>query len=626
MERGPKRTQSLGARLVLAILGFCLIFTVLTVGVRTWWAWRAAVQAMSAELAVIEQVYRRTLTKGIWEMDRESLETHMSSAARVPSVGRIVLKVSLAQRPPEVFDKSSPGWEDSSLAPARHVKLVYEPFQGVSETLGELSLFGDERLLWAQLRGEVSAIVTTQLIQSLLLAGLIMLAFTRSVTVHVQRIAHHLGQLTPGNLRNALSLDRPRPRQDELQLLVSGVNQLQDKLADHIEQQHRYETELAQHRDHLADLVRERTSELEALADAQQLVLSLSNRLIHAPYEQFDESQLSCMKEVARRLQAVAAVWYVRDDAGSGCRPLLHWRDPEAPPQPGSPDPRPLECKALQALLQQAELVSFNSHAALETAIGPRDAQVFAELGMQATAFADLRGGEDHFGFLVFGKPREAALWLPDERALLALTAQMLVHSARHKAQLLDIVQGQQALRSANSQLAELARNDPLTGLANRRHFDEVKEIEFRRTQRLGQPLALLVCDIDNFKRYNDAYGHAMGDDCLRAVAQAIKVAVRRAGDLVARIGGEEFVVLLPVTDQEAAQSLAVAILSALAEAAIPHKASDTSCYVTLSIGIAVTTTTPAANFDALFEAADRALYASKAAGRNRVTFAEEAC
>lgn len=625
MSRWFTRTQSLGARLVLVILGFCLVFTLLTVAVRTWWAWRANVQAMSAELSVIEQVYRQTLSKGIWELDKESLETHIASAARVPSVGRIVLKVSLAQRPPEILDKAREGWQASSLAPSRRVALVYQPFQGASETLGELSLFGDERVLWDQLRAEVSAIVITQLIQSLLLAGLLMLAFTRAVTVHVQRIARHLGQLTPGNLRQALGLERRRPRQDELQLLVSGVNQLQDKLADHIEQQQRYETELAQHRDHLADLVRSRTSELEALADAQQLVLSLSNRLIHAPYERFDETQLACMQEVARRLQASVALWLVRDDASGRYRPLLSWRAPDGSASRPLPERRSIDCRELPALLQRDELLCFASPAAFELAVGRADAKVFRDLGLQAAAFADLRGGEDHFGFLAFGKPRAVAGWRPDEQALLALTAQMLVHSARHKTQLLDIVQGQQALRAANAQLAELARNDPLTGLANRRHFDEVKEIEFRRTQRLGQPLALLVCDIDNFKRYNDAYGHAMGDNCLRAVAQALKVAVRRAGDLVARIGGEEFVILLPSTDREAALGLADRVLASIAEAAIPHRDSDTSSFVTLSIGVALTTSTPAASFDALFHLADRALYAAKAAGRNRVTLAEEA-
>jgi len=622
MRRISKPRESLGARLVLAILGFCVVFTMLTVAVRTWWAWQAGVAAMSAELTLIEQVYRRTLSKGIWEMDRESLETQVASAGNVPSVGRIVLKITPAQRAPEILDRQQPGWRESALAPARQLALTYAPFQGSSETLGELSLYGDERVLWARLREEVSAIVITQLIQSLLLASLIMLVFTRSVTVHVQRIANHLGQLTPTRLRELLSLDRRGNREDELTLLVTGVNQLQSNLSDYLEQQQRYEAELAQHRDRLADLVRERTAELEALAAAQQVVLTLSNRLIHAPYEEFDRCLLTCLQEVAQRLHAATAVWYVRDDTTGEYGAFLHWQAIDAPVASRPERVPAMDWQRLQALLDGQELIHFASQAAAAQAIGPAGAAPLAGLGMQATAFAELRGGDDHFGLLVFGKS-QAVEWQPDERALLAMTAQMLVHSSRHKAQLIDIVRGQAAVQAVNAQLAELARSDGLTGLANRRHFDEIKEIEFRRTQRLGQPLALLVCDIDHFKRYNDSYGHAMGDECLRAVAGTIRATVKRAGDTVARIGGEEFAVLLPVTDESAALRLAARIVEAVFDAAIEHKASDVSPYVTLSVGVAVTTLQPCDDFNVLFQRADQALYRAKTAGRNRVAGAQ---
>jgi len=621
MQRMPKPTQSLGVRLVLAILGFCLIFTVLTVAVRTWWAWQRGVEAMSAELNLIEQVYRRTLSKGIWEVDRESLETHMASAANVPSVGRIVLKITPAQRPTEVLERRQPGWTESSLAPARRLVLTYEPFQGSSETLGELSLQGDERVLWARLRQEVWAIVITQIIQSLLLASLIMLVFSRSVTVHVQRIAHHLGRLTPANLQALLRLDRRVDREDELSLLVAGVNQLQTNLSEYLEQKQRYESELAQHRDRLAELVRERTGELEALAAAQQLVLSLSNRLIHAPYDAFDDSLLSCLQDVAQRLGASAAAWYVLDEATGDHSAFLRWSATDTPASSLAQRVPAGAWKRLQTLLDRDEFANFPSPAALSQAVGARAAAPFAALGMEATAFAQLRGDERQ-GMLVFGKSHTVPQWHADESALLAMTAQMLVHSARHKAQLIDIVRGQQALRAVNAQLAELARSDALTGLANRRHFDEMKELEFRRTQRLGQPLSLLMCDIDHFKRYNDAYGHARGDQCLRRVADAIRASVRRAGDIVARIGGEEFAVLLPAADEAAALAMAERILAAVAEAKIEHKALAEWPFVTLSIGLAVTTAQRSSGFDALFQRADEALYRAKASGRNQVATA----
>ena len=304
-------SRSLGTRLVLATLGFCFIFTVLAVGVRTFLAWNEAWSAMNADLTLLEQVYRQTLSKAVWEMDRDSLKTHVESTGQVASVGHITLKIRSNNRTPEIFERSAAGWRASNLAPTRRLDLLYEPFPGGSESVGELTLMGDERVLWARLRGEVTNIVVTQLLQSLLLAGLVMLMFSRTVTVHVQHIARHLGQIDPDTMRNTLRLVRNPLHQDELTLLETGVNQLQGKLADHLAQLRQYEDELSAHRDHLAGLVQERTAELESLTEAQQLVLGLSNRLIHTPHESFDACQQDCLSEVALRLGANHALWLV---------------------------------------------------------------------------------------------------------------------------------------------------------------------------------------------------------------------------------------------------------------------------------------------------------------------------
>jgi diguanylate cyclase (GGDEF)-like protein len=433
----PARTAgSLGRRLVLATLVFCLLFTLMTVAVRTWSAWNDNLAAMTTELSMIDQVFQRTLSKAIWEMDSEALKTQLDSVARVAPVGRVTLRILRTGRVPEVIEHRRAGQTEAKLAPSLQRKLVYEPYPGASESVGELSLGGDERVLWARLRDEVAKIIVTQVIQSLLLAGLIMWMFNRTVTVHVQQIARHLSQISPTNLDRTLRLDRHVGREDELSLLETGVNNLQDKLSAYLERQSQNERDLAAHRDRLADMVAERTAELQAV----------------------------------------------------------------------------------------------------------------------------------------------------------------------------------------NARLEEQSRSDPLTGLANRRHFDEVKELEFRRATRLGQPLTVLMCDVDFFKNYNDAYGHATGDHCLQLIAEILTGVFARAGELVARIGGEEFAVLLPGTETEQARATAERLRERLAERAVAHASSPIAPHVTLSIGVAQFDPATMDRFDQLLQRADQALYRAKHLGRNRIS------
>jgi diguanylate cyclase (GGDEF)-like protein len=430
----PAHTGSLGRRMVLATLCFCLLFSLVAVAMRTGLAWKAHRESMAAELKLIDQVFQRTLSKAIWEMDRDALGTQLDSAAQVASVGRVELRIEQAGRTPEVFINSRPGHTAAATTPSLTRQLVYEPYAGAAEVLGSLVLVGDDGVLWARMRAEIVDIVVTQAVQSLLLAGLIMWMFNRSVTLHVRFVARHLNDLTPATLGRALRLRRPAGHGDELTLLEAGVNDLQGKLSAYIERQKQDERDLAAHRDRLAELVAEQTTEL----------------------------------------------------------------------------------------------------------------------------------------------------------------------------------------RAANQRLEELTRSDPLTGLANRRHFDELKEIEFRRAQRLGQPMSVLMCDVDFFKRYNDAYGHAQGDRCLQAVADALRNNFARAGELVARIGGEEFAVLLPGSDMGHARTAAERLRRRVAELAIPHTGSPIGV-ITLSIGLAQYDAATMDQFDQLLHQADQALYRAKSQGRDRI-------
>ena len=176
-------------------------------------------------------------------------------------------------------------------------------------------------------------------------------------------------------------------------------------------------------------------------------------------------------------------------------------------------------------------------------------------------------------------------------------------------------------LLAAFEQMEAMAQTDGLTGLANRRRFDEMLNREYRRAAREGTALGLVLVDADRFKLFNDRYGHAAGDDCLRQVAVAVAGAARRPGDLAARYGGEEFVLLLPNTDLAGAAEVAERLRQDILAAGLVHAGNPPLGVMTVSLGVA--SVAPADNAavdtDALLRSADAALYAAKAGGRNRV-------
>jgi diguanylate cyclase (GGDEF)-like protein len=167
-------------------------------------------------------------------------------------------------------------------------------------------------------------------------------------------------------------------------------------------------------------------------------------------------------------------------------------------------------------------------------------------------------------------------------------------------------------------ELRVLARTDGLTGLHNRRTFEEMADIEWRRAQRTGQPLSMLLIDVDHFKGFNDLYGHSAGDDALIAVAYCISQSIRRPGDIAGRYGGEEFTVLLPNTDSGGAAHMAEKILASVRALELRHVAS-THQFLSVSIGVACAVDQRFPTLRSLVNASDAAMYEAKNSGRNRV-------
>src|SRR5690606_38809674 len=182
-----------------------------------------------------------------------------------------------------------------------------------------------------------------------------------------------------------------------------------------------------------------------------------------------------------------------------------------------------------------------------------------------------------------------------------------------------ELTQLRLALETANQRLKRLVAVDALTGIANRRHFDRALDRELRRARREALPLSLVFLDLDEFKRFNDTYGHSRGDEVLRLVAHTLDETFRRGGDLVARYGGEEFAVVLPGVDGRRAELYAERLRRRVWRLAIPYQASQVADRVTISAGVATVPPGTIAGADDLLRAADKALYRAKCLGRNRI-------
>lgn len=209
------------------------------------------------------------------------------------------------------------------------------------------------------------------------------------------------------------------------------------------------------------------------------------------------------------------------------------------------------------------------------------------------------------------------------EKHLLDLHELLIAQSQIHQLATVLLEQTRQKLERANEQLKHQVSIDGLTGIANRRRFDEYLEIEWRRLARENLVLCLILCDVDFFKSYNDTYGHQAGDTCLRTCASVLSNSVHRPADLVARYGGEEFAVILPNTDSGGGLYVAEAIRAGLYSLKLPHIRSE-SGFVSLSCGVACMIPNHQTEPADLIALADQALYEAKEKGRNCVVVKTE--
>lgn len=230
-------------------------------------------------------------------------------------------------------------------------------------------------------------------------------------------------------------------------------------------------------------------------------------------------------------------------------------------------------------------------------------------------------------------KSEAFALGVDDYLVKLPATIELLARIRHHSKAYLNQVQRDEAYRALresqklllekNLELERLTNVDGLTGLSNRRYFDEFVDLQWRHAIRERIPFSILMIDVDNFKPYNDTYGHLAGDEVLKKLGEAIRNCCERPTDLAARFGGDEFIVCLTGVAADGAQAFGEKVRVAVEAAAIPHKGSTVAPTVTASIGIAWARPRPGDSYLPLIEAADLALYEAKGSGKNRAVVRE---
>ena len=607
-------TRRLTRQLIWQLLLYTLLFGAVVTGLKAALVWRNGQQQMDAIPATVSRLYLPLLSQSAWDVDIPAIQLQLRLIAQIPGVQSVVLRTELGQS--LRYDNPEQGGQDNS---GQYQLPLRSPHS--MEAIGSLQLTVSRQHIYSAMRQEVASATLAFLLGFFGLALLLWLLFNRRLVRPLQGMAEIVRNYQPGmQLPPLLPGQQHGQIDNELSELALAFRSMSNNISHHLQERQRIENELASHRDQLAGLVTARTRELKQLLSFQQLIAGISTRFINIPLHDIDQATQMALGEIGHFMQvercyliSFADDWLVNtvhEWCASGIQPTTHSLRGQSMLQ------RSWACQQLQehGLLSLDNLDALPEHAMLER-------QELEEHGVQSLFMLRI----DHmgrpvglFGCDMVSHPRQ---WLGKEQQQARLLGETLANTIIRRQQLQALGLAQQQLHAANADLARMAFSDGLTGIANRRHFDEQLGLCFREARKQGKALSVLQIDIDFFKQFNDSYGHLAGDQCLRQVALCIQAQLPAATDLVARVGGEEFAVLLPGYQATAAATLAEAIRQAVWQLAIAHGRSSAGDRVTISIGVASLQGPPQSEHQ-LMRDADKALYLAKHRGRNRVEMA----
>jgi len=549
------------------------------------------------------------LTAALWDIDPTTINEELDALAALPGIVGVVLITPSGAR----YERGLSNWVENKFSYS--VALVHK---NSSNTVGTLSLIGDASAVWSQLLSRVLPFFIAQIILVLGILLVLQWLLRRVVVRRLDALTIHTHLLQANRIEKV-----PAPPafatvvQDELDCLLEGFSSLQGNVLKNEQEREQLIRALAESRDQLEIEVAQRTGETLYLSGFLHMLSKDAQRYLDLPLDQaqFGLEETLAQTGVLLGFDALVAVCFSDEILPEE---VYLWHKEGRKLRADFVLGRRALYKLSEYNLNRQSVFFIDTVDELDAGCG--EAVLCRDLNLAKLVALPFNFNAERLGVLFVGLKSPHRQYSKLEMRILPMVVGLCSNVLAHHRQQLALQEAKEALLAANAKLALQANHDGLTDIANRRAFDESLLQEMRRATRSDQSLLLIILDVDFFKQYNDSYGHGEGDIALKKIAAVLAQFAERAGDCAARIGGEEFALLLPHTDIRIGKSLAERVRLAIIKLGLLQADGQP---LTVSQGGAIFSGEEEVSPADFLRMADQALYRAKNGGRNQVCIAK---
>ncbi|MPW29760.1 diguanylate cyclase [Agarivorans sp. B2Z047] len=600
MKGAFKLRTPIAKRLVILIVSASTLFALLSVAVQLAFNFSGAVKNAEQWVDEYNQANLSAIERAVWEIDYQLLDDLLQGFVQQQYVSSVNFSTD---------EGMASGVGEADLSQKFYVYSL--DHQGTA--LGKLTVGLDLSLIKQDIKAQALVILLTNGLKTFLMSLIILLLVGRIVTGDLRRLAEAADQIFTEEQQIVQLPSKLLKRNDEIGLVASSMQQLQQRLQRGLDARLEAEQQLHQHRQVLEETVEQRTSVLNWQTEANQLLSEISLSFLN-------QTSSNSKALLQRATSAIGSLFPIeRVVVLEFERQQAIYRDVWSVPGHLAPI-EPVDLSQLSELKRRlvsvapivvSDVEKLKRHA-------PAEYQLLKQYGIKSFVGIPLSDGNKAFGLLNCVSLSYCAIWDDYQVVLLsqfaAAISGLLINEKNDQA----MNRLQNELLQVNERLQVLAETDELTGLVNRRPFKRELNRAVTSARRHKTQLAVLMADIDYFKAYNDHYGHVQGDEALKLVAKALTEVVKRSEDCVARVGGEEFAILVSDANQQELPKMAEQVVKEVAKLQIEHADSQVSAVLTISVGGILIEPDDVIDPTKLLELADSCLYKAKHQGRNQ--------